>query len=131
MVSWANVAGKEAAPPPVDKQPSVAVSEVQTTSTAVVDANAIIAGMHLERLADQAVTISEVLQEIRDQRSREYLQNFPHGIKAVQPNKESIAAGTLGLFAHVHQVNILLPNVLRLRGPLLKSLLVPRECGTP
>lgn len=95
MVSWASVAGKEASEPPPDKQPSVAVTDVQHTSTAVVDANAIIQGMSLERLADQALTIPEVLQEIRDQRSREYLQNFPHGIKAVQPAKESIDAGNI------------------------------------
>jgi rRNA maturation endonuclease Nob1 len=50
--------------------------------------------MRLDSLAEQAVTIPEVLQEVRDERSREYLERFPHGIKSLQPAQESIDAGT-------------------------------------
>jgi RNA-binding protein NOB1 len=91
MASWASIA--KAAP-----QPVVPVNEL-TNSTenlrvAVVDANAIINGIRLENVADRAVTIQEVLDEIRDKQSRQFLATLPFGIDVSEPSEDSLAAGT-------------------------------------
>lgn len=90
-MSWAAVAKKE--PEPAAAQQSAEAPAAQTNSTAVIDANAIIAGMRMDGFAQQLCTIPEVLQEIRDRKSREILENFPHNIKTIHPTEESIKAG--------------------------------------
>ncbi|KAK9915522.1 hypothetical protein WJX75_000206 [Coccomyxa subellipsoidea] len=89
-MSWAAVAKKE--PEPAAAQQSAEAPAAQTNSTAVIDANAIIAGMRMDGFAQQLCTIPEVLQEIRDRKSREILENFAHNIKTIHPTEESIKA---------------------------------------
>ncbi len=63
------------------------------TRTAVLDANAIINGIRLEDLATTAiVTISEVLTEVRDKQSRQFLASLPFGIETREPSEESLKA---------------------------------------
>lgn len=56
---------------------------------AVVDTNAIIKGMRLEQLEAEAVTIPEVLKEVRDGTSRHVLQTLPFGIDVREPQEEA------------------------------------------
>jgi len=64
-MSWASIA-KTAQEPP--KQ--LAVDSKPESSVVVVDANAIINGLRVERLGERVVTTTSVLKEIRDQKSR-------------------------------------------------------------
>ena len=91
MTTWAGVASKDA-PAPVAVPDASAAAQ---PSTAVVDANAIIAGLRLDRIAEQAVTIQEVLKEIRDKKSREFLEGLPTILKCLEPTDESVRAGKL------------------------------------
>ena len=61
MTTWASVAGKEAP----QAAPAPEGHTTDQPSTAVIDANAIISELRLERIAEQAVTIAEVLKEAR------------------------------------------------------------------
>lgn len=91
MASWAAIA--KAAPPPA--APAAPVVESQPgLRMAVVDANAIISGVRMEGLADRLVTIEEVLSEVRDKQSRQFLATFPFPIETKEPTPESVAAGT-------------------------------------
>lgn len=63
-------------------------------SVAVVDTNAIISGLQLHRIADTAVTIPEVLSEVRDKHTRQALANVPFALECQQPTEESVKAGT-------------------------------------
>lgn len=90
MSSWATIA--KASP-----QPAVAAQDL-TGSTEnlrllVVDANAIISGIHLEGIADRAVTIQEVFDEIRDKQSRQFLSSLPYKLQLSEPTEESIKTG--------------------------------------
>ena len=58
----------------------------------VVDANAIVKGIRLERLAEEAVTIPEVLREIKDRQARHTLATLPFELKVRDPDEESIKA---------------------------------------
>lgn len=58
----------------------------------VVDANAVIAGVPLDRLGQSACTVPEVLREVRDSASRHRLQTLPFGIDTREPSEESIKA---------------------------------------
>ncbi|KAJ7538737.1 hypothetical protein O6H91_11G061900 [Diphasiastrum complanatum] len=61
--------------------------------TVVVDANAIIEGLNLAKyLAHQisTVTVTEVLEEVRDPRARAHLASLPFDIKCVEPEEEAI-----------------------------------------
>lgn len=91
-MSWANIA--RAAP-----APAVAAPEDDyvpgKTRVAVVDANAIISGLRLEGLGDKFVTIKEVLDEIRDKQSRQFLSTLPYGIDVKEPTEESMKLGEL------------------------------------
>lgn len=88
MSSWAAVASA------ASKPKAAAVTTIPEGITAVVDANAIIGGMQLDRLGDTAVTIPAVLAEIRDAASRQRLATLPLGITTMEPDEESISAGT-------------------------------------
>lgn len=87
---WAAIARKEAAV-------KVDVPLLQSTAglkTVVVDANALIGGgVKLAGLADQFVTVREVLEEVRDPASRFYLATLPVTIRCLEPSSEALAAG--------------------------------------
>jgi len=103
-MSWANVAKKE--PQPAAKVQSAEALVEKQKSTAVIDTNAIIAGMSMGSVADQLFTIPEVLQEVKDKKTKEYLESFPHNIRTLQPTEDSVRAGgdsKINLHnAHVH-----------------------------
>jgi RNA-binding protein NOB1 len=85
MASWAAIA--KAAPALAPEAPE---DENKDATIAVVDANAIINGLRLESIADKAVTIQEVLAEIRDKQSRQFLEMLPFGIEVREPSDESV-----------------------------------------
>ena len=89
MVSWASVAQKPApksgAPPPD--------AFGRDEPVAVLDANAIIGGLSVQRALDRLVTIPEVLQEVRDKQSREALAALPFTVELAEPSDESLHAG--------------------------------------
>ena len=70
---------------------STPVAELGKTKV-VVDTNAIVKGLRLERLAEECVTIPEVLREIKDKQARHTLANLPFELKVVDPDDESIKA---------------------------------------
>jgi RNA-binding protein NOB1 len=89
MASWAAIAKTEpvkarAAPVVPDKKPR----------TAVIDANAIINGglLNLMRSAERAVTVPEVLREVRDKQSRAWLAALPFTIETQEPSEEAVRA---------------------------------------
>jgi RNA-binding protein NOB1 len=91
-MSWAAIA--QTAPPPTQAPLAPALDVTQKDlRVVVVDANAIISGIRLEGVADKAVTIPEVLQEIRDKQSRQFLATLPFRIDVHEPTEESLAAG--------------------------------------
>jgi RNA-binding protein NOB1 len=59
---------------------------------AVVDANAVIRGVRLEGVADAAVTVPEVLAEVRDAQSRAALAALPLGLWTRTAEAEALAA---------------------------------------
>jgi rRNA maturation endonuclease Nob1 len=85
MASWAAIAKAAPAPEPEPKE-----DDSKDAKIAVVDANAIINGLRLESIADKAVTIQEVLNEIRDKQSRQFLDMLPFGVKVMEPTEESV-----------------------------------------
>lgn len=91
MSSWASIAKTQ--PKPSADSSSVALTAKEGLKLLVVDANAIIDGVKLEGIADRAVTIQEVLDEIRDKQSRQYLANLPYQLEVSEPTEESIQAG--------------------------------------
>lgn len=91
-MNWASVAKTE---PKVEPQAApVQEQDANQPSVVVVDANAIISGMRFDRMAESAVTIPEVLEEIRDKNSRQFLSTLPFGIDTRQPTEESLKAGS-------------------------------------
>ena len=99
MSSWASVA-KTAAPLAA---PVVAEQVGADTKVAVVDANAIINGLRLESVADKLFTIQEVLDEVRDKQSRQFLASLPYGLEVREPDEQSVKAGRSrpsGVHAH-------------------------------
>ena len=90
MASWAAVA-KAAVAPAVEPAPAPTSNE--GLSVVVVDANALISGVRLEGFADRAITIPEVLAEVRDKQSRAYLASLPFGVEACEPDEVSVKAG--------------------------------------
>lgn len=93
MASWASVAKAAQGPAaPAALAPTLDTSQKEMR-VVVVDANAIINGVRLEGVADKAVTIQEVLEEIRDKQSRQFLATLPFGIEVKEPPEESMAAG--------------------------------------
>ena len=67
---------------------------VSDKPTAVIDANAIMSGVPLGSLADRLVTIPEVLEEIRDVKTRERLAALHVVLETLEPTDEAVAAGT-------------------------------------
>lgn len=89
-MSWASIA--KAQPKPEAESSSVVLT-AGSLRLLVVDANAIIDGVKLEGIADRAVTIQEVLDEIRDKQSRQYLANLPYVLEVSEPSDDSVQAG--------------------------------------
>ena len=89
MVSWASVAKKE--PPRSGAAPLEAIG--QDEPVAVLDANAIIGGLSVQRALDRLVTIPEALQEVRDKQSREALEALPFRVELMEPSEDSVRAG--------------------------------------
>lgn len=89
MGTWAAVTRLDApkAAPLVQKLDSANIS------VAVVDTNAVISGVQLHRIADTAVTIPEVLSEVRDKNTRQALANLPFALECKEPTEESVKAG--------------------------------------
>lgn len=90
-MSWASIAKTQ--PKPSADSSSVALTAKEGLKLLIVDANAIIDGVKLEGIADRAVTIQEVLDEIRDKQSRQYLANLPYQLEVSEPTEDSIQAG--------------------------------------
>ena len=88
MSGWLAAAKADA---PVASAPRVPEAEAGKTKV-VVDANAIVKGIRLERLAEEAVTIPEVLREIKDKQARHTLATLPFELKVRDPDEESIKA---------------------------------------
>ncbi|KAL3143962.1 hypothetical protein ABBQ32_003774 [Trebouxia sp. C0010 RCD-2024] len=88
MGTWAAVTRLDApkAAPLVQKLDSANIS------VAVVDTNAVISGVQLHRIADTAVTIPEVLSEVRDKNTRQALANLPFALECKEPTEESVKA---------------------------------------
>ena len=99
MASWAAVAKAAVEPAPFVAPPA---ASSEGLSVVVVDANAIISGVRLEGIADRAITIPEVLAEVRDKQSRAYLASLPFGIEACEPDELSVKTGALvnGVLVH-------------------------------
>lgn len=91
MSTWAAVTRLDApeAAPRVQRENSASIS------VAVVDTNAVISGVQLHRIADTAVTIPEVLSEVRDKHTRQALANLPFALECQQPSEESVKAGSV------------------------------------
>ena len=88
MSGWLAAAKADA---PVASAPRVPEAKAGTTKV-VVDANAIVKGIRLERLAEEAVTIPEVLREIKDKQARHTLATLPFELKVRDPDEASIKA---------------------------------------
>ena len=95
-MSWAALVKKET---PVQAGPQAPVP-VQSSKLAVVDANAIISGLRLEGVAERFVTIQDVLDEVRDKQSRQFLTTLPYAIEVREPAEESTKAGVRRLQYH-------------------------------
>lgn len=63
-----------------------------TVTKAVIDTNAIVKGFRLERFAEEAVTIPEVLAEVKDRQARHTLTTLPFQLKVKEPDEESVRA---------------------------------------
>eukprot|EP00878_Enallax_costatus_P024725 GHUV01026408.1.p1 GENE.GHUV01026408.1~~GHUV01026408.1.p1 ORF type:complete len:101 (+),score=13.04 GHUV01026408.1:871-1173(+) len=92
MTSWASIAKAtvRATVPPQDLTAST-----EGLRLLVVDANAIIGGIRPDGIADRAVTIQEVYDEIRDKQSRQFLAALPYQLQISEPTEESIKIGEL------------------------------------
>lgn len=90
-MSWAAIANR---PAPVPEGTSLGPEE--QVDVAVLDANAIIDGtglLLLAKLANKAVTTPEVLEEVRDKRSRALLDALPYKLVPTEPAEEDVTAG--------------------------------------
>lgn len=89
MGTWAAVTKLDA----VEAKPAAQALEGSNISVAVVDTNAIISGLQLHCIAETAVTIPEVLSEVRDKHTRQTLANLSFPLECQQPTEESVKAG--------------------------------------
>jgi len=87
---WANVV-KQA--PTAVPQGDAKFTSAEGCKVVVVDANAIINGIRLDGMADKAVTIQEVLNEVRDKQSRQFLATLAIKLEVAEPSEESVKAG--------------------------------------
>ena len=91
MPSWAAVLQQpvaEVAPPTAALE-----AEKDAGTTAVVDANAVIGGTDLRALAENLITVPEVLEECRDLQAQQRLQSLPESIKTARPSEDAFKAG--------------------------------------
>lgn len=96
MASWASVARIEG----TCGVPETGLEVKEGERVAVVDANAIISGLHLEGLAQKFVTIPEVIAEIRDKQARQFLSMLPYTLYTLDPTEESTKQGESTLPCH-------------------------------
>jgi hypothetical protein len=129
MASWAAIAAKAT-------QPTVSVQDLtRSTENLVVDANAIIGGVRLDGIADRAVTVQEVLDEVRDKQSRQFLASLPFTIDVAEPTDESMAAGGCDVPGWVRgQLQTGLPFLKQQQGsqpttPAVLNLAHPAACS--
>ena len=92
MASWASIANKG---PQVPAEPSGIAAITEGKSCAVIDTNAIIDGSQLQLYGELLVTIPEVLAEVKDKKTRDFLERFPFKLQSMEPNPESLRAGKL------------------------------------
>jgi RNA-binding protein NOB1 len=64
--------------------------EARKKKIVVVDTGAIIKGFRLEKFSTDLWTINEVLHEVRDRQSREFLASFPYKIQTREPSNDAI-----------------------------------------
>ena len=92
MSGWLNAIKTDAPEAPVEPNAPSAPTASSSVTKVVVDTNAIVKGLRLERFADEAVTIPEVLHEVRDRQARHTLATLPFELKVQDPDADSIAA---------------------------------------
>lgn len=92
-MSWASIAKTQPKAAAAASSSSDGVTARAGLKLLVVDANAIIDGVKLEGIADRAVTIQEVLDEIKDKQSRQFLASLPYQLEVAEPTEDSIQAG--------------------------------------
>jgi len=109
-MSWASIA--KAQPKPSAGSSNEGLTAREGLRLLVVDANAIIDGVKLEGIADRALTIQEVLDEIRDKQSRQYLASLPYELEVSEPSEESIQAGKHARMGPIEQHFMLSATVL-------------------
>ena len=91
MPSWAAVLQQ----PLAEAVAPIAPPQEQQSAgtTAVVDANAVIGDTDLRRLAENLVTVPEVLEECRDLQAQQRLDFLPEGIRTIRPTDGALKAG--------------------------------------
>ena len=92
MSGWLNAIKTDAPEASVEPNAPSAPTASSSVTKVVVDTNAIVKGFRLERFADEAVTIPEVLAEVRDRQARHTLATLPFELKVQDPDADSIAA---------------------------------------
>lgn len=92
-MSWASIAKTQPKAAAAARSSSDGLSARAGLKLLVVDTNAIIDGVKLEGIADRAVTIQEVLDEIKDKQSRQFLASLPYQLEVDEPTEDSIQAG--------------------------------------
>ena len=78
MSGWLNAIKTDAPEASVEPNAPSAPTASSSVTKVVVDTNAIVKGFRLERFADEAVTIPEVLAEVRDRQARHTLATLPY-----------------------------------------------------
>jgi RNA-binding protein NOB1 len=89
MSGWLAAMKKDAPEAKPEDAPAIGGAGV---TKVVVDTNAIVKGFRLERFAEEAVTIPEVLQEVRDKQARHTLATLPFELKVRDPDEASLKA---------------------------------------
>ncbi|XP_010669428.2 RNA-binding NOB1-like protein [Beta vulgaris subsp. vulgaris] len=93
---WSNIVKKIPDKPPPQSQPSTTLFESCNSTTkpislAVVDAGVIIhGGERISSLADKFVSVSDVINEIRDPTSRHRLSVLPFSIQTSEPSSDAL-----------------------------------------
>lgn len=106
--NWSNIVKQPPKPP--SNQPSnghvitsgaagIVAGNCKSTNglaVAVVDANAIIqGGEKLNHMADKFVSVSEVIDEVRDPRARHSLNLLPFDVNTMEPSGDSLKKGLI------------------------------------
>ena len=90
-MSWAAALKVDAPAAPSAPDAPAPASDARTTRV-VVDTNAIVKGFRLERFAEEAVTIPEILREVKDLQAKHTLATLPFELKVLDPDEASVAA---------------------------------------